>query len=99
MQVGLNALAEKVGIPKSENRSWDAILQKVDPELKKRHHDKSEFFQKNEAFCAEAVALLRSVKIAWRNPTMHVENVYDETKALDVLNAVKGFMRYLATQL
>ncbi len=52
-----------------------------------------------QEFCAEAAVLLRAVKIAWRNPTMHVENVYDEEKALDVLNSVKGFMRHLATRL
>jgi hypothetical protein len=30
---------------------------------------------------------------------MHVETVYDPDKALDVLNAVKGFMRHLSEKL
>jgi hypothetical protein len=99
MQAGLNALGDAVGVPRTENRSWDAILKKIDPELSKKYTEKSPYFQQNEMFCAEAAALLRSVKIAWRNPTMHVEKVYDEEKALDVFNAVKGFMRHLATKL
>ena len=96
MQSGLNALAETFGIKPSENRTWDAVLKKIDPELRKGFLERRDLFKTDEQFCAESAALLRAVKIAWRNPTMHVENIYDQEKALDVFNAVKGFMRHLA---
>jgi hypothetical protein len=99
MQIGLETLGNAIGVSVQQNRTWDAILNKIDPELTKRYTDKSPYFQKNETFCGETTALLRSVKIAWRNPTMHVEKPYDEDKALEILNAVKGFMRHLATSL
>jgi len=99
MQAGLNALGDAIGVLHAENRTWDAVLSKIDPELRKGYTDKSEYFKSNETFCAEAAALLRSVKIAWRNPTMHVETIYDEEKSFEVFNAVKGFMRHLATRL
>jgi hypothetical protein len=96
MELGLMALGNAIGIDPAENRTWDAILKKIDPELRKGHTDRSSFFQNHAQACAEAAALLRSVKIAWRNPTMHVSNIYDETKALEVFNSVKAFMRSLA---
>jgi hypothetical protein len=99
MESGLKRLGEKLEIDINSNRSWDSILQKADPELSKRYTDKSEFFKANEQWCAEAVALLRAVKIAWRNPTMHVENIYDEAKGLEVYNSVVAFMRHLSGKL
>jgi hypothetical protein len=30
---------------------------------------------------------------------MHVEKTYDDGRALDILNAVRGFMSHLATEL
>jgi hypothetical protein len=99
MQCGLNALGDSIDIPRTENRTWDAILSKIDPELSKKYTEKSEYFHENEQFCAESAALLRAVKIAWRNPTMHVEISYDEEKALDVYNSVRTFMRHLSTRL
>lgn len=99
MQAGLNALGKALEVPETTNRTWDAILKKIDPELSQTFMERSPYFQQHEQFCAEAAALLRAVKIAWRNPVMHVEKVYDEEKATDVMNAVKGFMRHLATEL
>lgn len=42
------------------------------------------------------VASLDAVKVAWRNPTMHVENKYLPEEAEHIFVAVKGFMRALA---
>src|SRR6266853_1577144 len=97
MEAGLHVLGQNIGVDIAENRTWDAILQKIDPELRKGYTDKSPFFKSHEQKCAEAAVLLRSVKIAWRNPTMHVGNVYDEEKAMEVYTAVRAFMRHLAT--
>jgi hypothetical protein len=97
MEVGLKTLTLQSGITGLYNPSWDAMLEKLDQELKKDRKTRSSFVSQHLQQIAEATALLRSAKIAWRNPTMHVENFYDEEKALDVFSAVKGFMRSLAS--
>jgi HEPN domain-containing protein len=93
MEAGLRALGAPIG--ESDNPSWDSILKKIDNELKKDWKIRKEFFKNNEQKISDAAAMLRAVKVAWRNPTMHVEHIYDEEKASDVLGAVKGFMRSL----
>jgi hypothetical protein len=40
-----------------------------------------------------------AVKDAWRNPTVHVEQDYNEETALDAWNAARAFMRQLAQKL
>jgi hypothetical protein len=50
-------------------------------------------------FFSNATADLRSVKDAWRNPTLHIERIYDGEEASEIWNAVKTFMRGLAQKL
>lgn len=42
-------------------------------------------------------AYLSSVKDAWRNSTMHVENKYTEEEAEAIFNSVKGFIVFIAS--
>lgn len=103
MEVGLRALGASLNderLDPRRNPSWDAILKKCDEEMSQRHlSERSKEWRENDQFFSGATATLRSVKDAWRNPTMHVEQTYDEETALDVWNAVRGFMRHLATKL
>jgi hypothetical protein len=89
MEVGLDFLADRLNVPPHQP-SWDAKLKKIEiaqETLPPRDH----------TGLHEARANLRAVQVAWRNPTRHVEKVYTEEVATDILNAVKGFMRHLAT--
>jgi len=82
------------------NPSWDAILKRWTAELeKKERKDRTAEWNANEEFFSGATADLRAVKSAWRNPTMHVGRDYEDDEALDILNAVKGFIRHLATNI
>jgi hypothetical protein len=102
MEVGLRALAASLNDPRLDpkrNPSWDAILKKCDEELEKSIKDRSPEWRQEDAFYSTATANLRSVKDAWRNPTMHVEQNYDPEIAMDIWNAVRGFMRHLAKKL
>lgn len=98
-EVGIRALGGTLELPASTNRSWEAILRKCDDELKKPLTDRSTVWKSDDQFFAEAVAMLRSVKDAWRNPTMHIEKVYTEEQAESIWNAVKGLMKHLAKKL
>jgi hypothetical protein len=102
MESGLRALGKSLNEPKLDarrNPSWENILRRCDDELQKPQADRSAEWKTNPTFFADATANMRAVKDAWRNPTMHVEIVYDEEKARDVWNAVKAFMRHLAGKL
>ena len=81
------------------NPSWESILGKIDDELRRRHAQQSLGWPAIEPFYSEAAAFLRCVKVAWRNPSMHVDRSYDEEKAGDILRAGKSFMQHLATKL
>ena len=43
-------------------------------------------------------ASLDAIKNAWRNPTIHVENKYNEEEADHIFGVVMGFMRKLASR-
>jgi hypothetical protein len=99
MEVGLRVFGDTLKLPASTNRTWDSILKKCDEECQKPFAQKSSEWKSDEPFFAGATAMLHSVKDAWRNPTMHVEKVYTEEQAEEIWNAVRGFMRHLATKL
>jgi hypothetical protein len=102
MEVGLRALAASLNDPKLDpkrNPSWDSILGKCGDELEKSVRDRSPEWRQDDVFYSTATANLRAVKDAWRNPTMHVEQNYNEETALDIWNAVRAFMRHLSLKL
>jgi hypothetical protein len=102
MEFGLRSLGKSLNNPAldaKKNPSWESILEKCDKELKRPLADRSAEWRANDVFFSAATANLRSVKDAWRNPTMHVERDYDDEQALSVINAVKGFMQHLAGKL
>jgi len=95
MEIGLKVICKYLKTTKvtdTKNKSWGFILRQCEECLKQPEW-------KNNHFIAEIVAMLHSVKDAWRNPTMHVERTYTEEQAQDIWNVVKGFMRHLATKL
>lgn len=102
MEVGLRVLGASLKDPDLDpktNPSWDRILRRCRAELSKSLQDRSPEWRSDEPFFSNASARLMAVKDAWRNPTMHVEQVYTEETSLDVFNHVQAFMRHLATKL
>ena len=99
MEIALNVLGEVLNVIPSTNRNWYYILNKCDAELTKSLQQRCSEWAADDAFFSGATTFLRSVKDAWRNPTMHVEKIYTKEQAEDIWNAVKGFMRHLATKL
>jgi hypothetical protein len=97
MEVGLKATAKALGVPYAP--SWDAYLKKMRGQLDAKWEDKSPEWKAEEAFFREVHSYLHAVKLAWRNPTMHVANLYDDEQAREVWDATRAFMRHLATKL
>ncbi len=102
MEIGLRVLGATLKDPRldpRENPSWERILKKCREELEKKRENQAPEWAAEDVFFSQATATLMAVKDAWRNPTMHVEINYTESQAEDVFNAVKAFMRLLATKL
>jgi hypothetical protein len=102
MECGLRVLGKSLNDPNldpKKNPSWESILRRCDKELQAQYSQRTPAWQRHQQFFAEATANLRAVKDAWRNPTLHVEQFYDVERALDIWNAVRTFMRHLATVL
>lgn len=102
MEVGLRVVArtlEDPSIDPSNSPNWGTILTRCHAELSKPKAKRSAQWASDDEFYSGAAALLVGVKNAWRNPIVHVALSYDDEKALDVWNAVRAFMRHLATKL
>jgi len=101
MEVALDAVGRCLQIesPAKLDRSWGGILRLIKDEITDRNKakaGKSWVLSSDQAKFEGLVASLDAVKVAWRNPTMHVENKYLPEEAEHIFVAVKGFMRALA---
>ncbi len=97
MEVGLRAVADLLGMPFAPN--WEGYLRHLQTETGKEWKAKSEEWRRSEPFYREVLGHLQIVKIAWRNPTMHVSSVHTQEQAEDIFNAVRSFIRQLAISL
>jgi hypothetical protein len=97
MEVGLKATAKALGIPYAP--SWESYLSQIDTRVRDKYKAKGIKWRKDEPFFRDVAAHLHAVKVAWRNPTMHIVNHYSPEMAEDVFLSVKGFMRHLSTAL
>jgi hypothetical protein len=97
MESGLKALATPLGIPYAP--SWESYLKQINGELARNWKDKTPVWKNEEVFFKEAAGHLSAVRVAWRNPTMHIVRHYDVAEAEEILISVRAFMRHLATKL
>ncbi len=99
MEAGLKLLAKDkaIGIPYAP--SWESYLTQINAKLAEKYKSKSKKWKAVEPFFKEAAAHLSAVKIAWRNPTMHIVRSYTFDEAESAFQSVKTFMQHLATRL
>ena len=95
-EVSLAALAKALGVKRQND--WGSYLREIGKELQKRAIT-SGARSPDEQFYAEAAAGFEHLKRAWRNPTMHVDRTYSPERATEIFDAVRSFMRHLATRL
>jgi hypothetical protein len=95
MERAVQKIADKIGIPITITweMEWQAIVNDIRSEMKK-------LFPKHsnpERLKYEPIlGYLETVKIAWRNPTMHPKATYTEEEAKDLIHTVKIFLKELA---
>jgi hypothetical protein len=96
VEVGLKVLASTVGV--GTQSDWGGYVRAIDDALAARIKASGKRTP-DEQFYAEARVTIDGVRMAWRNATMHVENNYSPERAEEILIAVRGLMRHLATKL
>jgi hypothetical protein len=96
MEIGLKALAKGLDIPYAP--SWESYLKQIEIKITGKHGNKSKRWKTEEPFYRDSSGDLQMVKIAWRNPTMHIVRSYTPEEAEDVFRAVRTFMQRVASR-
>lgn len=94
LEWGLKSLAVHLN-RRFDRNSWERHLEDIEKELRTRYSTAGPR-SPEEKFYSEAAAQFGNMKVAWRNPTMHIEAHYDETQAGYLMTTVEQFMTYLA---
>jgi hypothetical protein len=97
MEVGLKEVAQILEIPNAP--SWESYLTQIQTRIDAKYKAKGIQWKKHERIFRDVAAHLYAVKVAWRNPTMHIVNHYSPEQAEAIFNSVKGFMRSLSTEI
>ncbi len=97
IEVALNVVGKSLGILEIvKSKTWGVLLKKINDKFEEK---KKSLSRQEEHFYEQVIAYLQAIRSAWRNPTMHVEAVYDEDTAQDIFNAANSFLKQVATQL
>jgi len=96
VEVGIKVLADTLGVGKQND--WGSYLREIDKALAERLKASGKRTP-DEQFYAEVRVTLDGVRMAWRNPTMHIENTYSPERAEQILISVRSLMQHLATKL
>lgn len=93
-EAGLKVLGRELGIPYAP--SWEAYLRQIAKIVEADWNTKSKAERARQPLYKDLAGDLQSVKIAWRNPTMHIVKKYAADEAMQIYNSVKQFVTRLA---
>lgn len=97
MEAALKSVAMLLGIPYAP--SWESYIKQIETKINENHKSKSAKWKRDEAFFREILGNLQTIKISWRNPTMHIVRRYSEDEAEEIFIAVRSFVKRLASRL
>lgn len=93
MEKAVQKLAMKLGVTLTDKDVWQSVINAIRGQLNVSYPSHSH----PERIKYESIlGHLETVKIAWRNPTMHPKATYGEKEAKAILSAVEIFMEDLA---
>lgn len=97
-EAGLKAIGKELDIPYAS--SWESYIKQLSSLTDGKNYGTLTPEQREKLpFYREVLGDLVAVKIAWRNPTMHIVKSYEASDAKKIYYAVEGFMRHLAEKL
>ena len=97
MEAALKSLARLLDIPYAP--SWESYIKQIETKFNEKHKSKLVKWKRDEAFFREILGNLLTIKISWRNPTMHIVRRYSEDEAEEIFIAVRSFVKRLASRL
>ena len=89
METAVQRIGVELGVSLVDEKVWQVILDGINAEIKKMEKGER---KKN---LASISANLYSVKLAWRNETMHPKTTYTQDEAIQVFNSVRRFTEEL----
>ena len=96
VEVGLKSVANTLGIPYAP--SWESYIKQIKDKVDAKHKTKTVRWKKDEPYFKDLLGDLQAVKLAWRNPTMHIVRRYTPEEAEDVFIAVRALMVRLSSR-
>jgi hypothetical protein len=104
MERTLFAIRRCLGLPDStdpRDRSWGLILQSLRQEVERRNKQQGSNWGnlEDQHFFPDIIGSVAAVKLAWRDPTMHVERNYLPNEAQEVFAAVRTLMQKVASRM
>lgn len=97
MEASLKELAKLLDIPYAP--SWESYIKQINDKITAKHNSKSPKWKKSEHFFRDVLGDLQSVKMAWRNPTMHIVRHYNMEEAEEIFIAARRFVIRVAEKL
>ena len=99
MEIGLRAVYISLGLSFDPHVSWGNVLKNWSPEEIKGNPTANAKMMADLSFYQDVRATVSSVKDSWRNGTMHFDRSYNESEALEIMTAVRGFMKCVAAKI
>jgi hypothetical protein len=96
LESGLKKLADQLGIPYAP--SWESYTSQLTSLLEGKNYGKlTDEQRKKIPFYRNCLGDIQSIKIAWRNPTMHIVNSYSLEEATIIFDTSKQFMKHICS--
>lgn len=96
MEIAIHRLARRLGITPDAKDNMGSMLGKMTEPIRQLP-DKTEAQKRKKEKWAECRTNLYHVKMAWRDPSSHGKQSYDDKEAADIFKRVQDFMQQLAT--
>lgn len=94
---GLKAVAGVLGIPKQ--RDWGAYIKEINGVIHAKPKLKGVKWPRDTSFYEDVTGDILGIKLAWRNPGIHIEREYKAEEAAEVFAGVKVLMERIALKL
>lgn len=102
LEIVLSSLHRTLGIPEpadEHDKTWGRTLGRIADKIKENEKSPPAGWNNDVEFFKKVYGLLVAAKTPFRDTTIHVASVYDETGAGGVLMAVVGTLSHVATKL
>jgi hypothetical protein len=96
LELGMYALADNLSVPNIQE-NWHNAIEQIEKAVRALPHGTPDE-KTDQQFYSDVAAHLFNVKDAWRNRTAHAGHVYTESKAVQIFENTRSFMRTLSTR-